>query len=94
MTPTRIRTWPTLLIAVIAPALAHPAQAVPPVGTVITETNVSTVTDLISPVVEWSVKHGMQLTIGPYKKIEMPKAYVTEKYAGQVGWSTALTCRG
>ncbi len=55
MTPTRIRTWPTLLIAVIALALAHPAQAVPPVGTVITETNVSTVTELISPVVEWSV---------------------------------------
>ena len=72
------------------------AQAVPPVGTVITETNVSTVTDLISPIVEWCVKHGMQLTIGPYKKIEMPKAYVeaTEKYAGQVKLTPEGTVEG
>ena len=51
MTPTRIRTWPTLLIAVIALALAHPAQAVPPVGTVITETNVSSASALRSSLV-------------------------------------------
>ncbi len=38
----------------------------------------------------------MQLTIGPYKKIEMPKAYVeaTEKYAGQVKLTPEGTVEG
>ncbi len=72
------------------------AEAVPPVGTVITETNVSTVTDLISPVVQWCVHHGMQITVGPYKRIEMPKAYVeaTEKHAGQVKLTPQGTVEG
>ncbi len=65
-------------------------------GTVVSENNVSTVSGLISPGVEWCVKHGMQLTIGPYKRVEMPKAYVeaTEKYAGQVKLTSEGTVEG
>jgi hypothetical protein len=62
-----------------------PAGAVAP-GDVITAANADSVVNQVSPGVLWCIKHGMNLTIGPYKRIVPPKAYVaaTEKYAGQV----------
>jgi hypothetical protein len=66
--------------------VAPPAGADVQPGDVITKANVDKVKDLISPGVEWCVKHGMTMKIVPYKKIEWDKGYreATEKYAGQV----------
>jgi len=75
-----------ILLFATAAMVAPPAGADVQPGDVITKANVDKVKDLISPGVEWCVKHGMTMTIVPYKKIEWPKAYreATEKYAGQV----------
>ena len=53
---------------------------------VITKDNADKVKDLVSPGVEWCVKHGMKMKIVPYKKVAWNTAYreATEKYAGQV----------
>ena len=55
-------------------------------GDKITDQNIDKVKDLISPGMEWSIKHGWPITIGETKRIEWPKAYkeATEKYASQV----------
>jgi hypothetical protein len=65
----------------VAPA----AVAVAP-GDVISAANADTVADQVSPGVLWCIKHGMNLTIVPYKQIVLPKAYTaaTEQHAGQV----------
>jgi hypothetical protein len=54
-------------------------------GDVITKANVDNIKDLVSPGVEWCVKHGMTMKIVPYRKIEWNKVYreATEKYGGQ-----------
>ena len=56
------------------------------VGDKITDQNIDKVKDLISPGLEWCVKHGWPITISETKKVEWPKAYkdATEKYSGQV----------
>ncbi len=56
------------------------------VGQKIDETNVDKIKTMISPGVEWCVRHGLPITVGETKRIEWPKAYkeATEKYAGQV----------
>ncbi|HLK10350.1 MAG TPA: DUF1329 domain-containing protein [Candidatus Binatia bacterium] len=55
-------------------------------GDKITEQNVDKVKDLISPGLEWCIRHGWPITIGETKRIEWPKVYreATEKYSGQV----------
>jgi len=55
-------------------------------GDKITDQNIDKIKDLISPGMEWCVKHGWPITIGETKRIEWPKAYreATEKYSGQV----------
>src|SRR5206468_5318515 len=55
-------------------------------GDRITDQNIDKVKDLISPGMEWVIKHGWPMTIGETKRIEWPKAYkeATEKYSGQV----------
>jgi hypothetical protein len=55
-------------------------------GDKINETSIDKVKNLISPGVEWCIRHGQPITIGETKRIEWPKAYkeATEKYAGQV----------
>src|SRR5438093_8507827 len=55
-------------------------------GDKITSENIDKVKDLISPGMEWVIKHGWPLTITETKRIEFPKAYkeATEKYSGQV----------
>jgi hypothetical protein len=75
----------TLLFAAAA-MVTSPAGADVQPGDVITKANVDQVKDLISPGVEWCVRHGLAMKIVPYKKVEWNKAYreATEKYAGQV----------
>jgi len=55
-------------------------------GDKITDQNIDKVKDLISPGLEWCIRHGFPLTIGETKRIEWPTAYkeATEKYSGQV----------
>ncbi|MGH7960826.1 MAG: DUF1329 domain-containing protein [Candidatus Binatia bacterium] len=55
-------------------------------GEVITKDNMAKAGDLIVPSMQWFVKNGMSIQVGPYKKVEMPKLYrdATEKYSGQV----------
>ena len=54
-------------------------------GDVVTKANADKIKDLVSPGVEWCVKHGMTMKIVPYKKVEWNKAFrdATEKYGGQ-----------
>ncbi len=70
-------------VAVITPAMSARGDVQP--GDVISKDNVDKAKDLISPGVEWCVRHGMSMKIVPYKKIEWNKAYreATEKYGGQ-----------
>src|SRR5947207_951916 len=73
----------SLGVALVASAPSVRADVQP--GDVITKDNVDKVKDLVSPGVEWCVRHGMSMKIVPYKKIEWNKAYreATEKYGGQ-----------
>lgn len=75
----------TLLAAATAGVLALPAGADVQPGDVVTKANLDKVTGLVSPGIEWCVKHGMSMKIVPYKKIEWDRAYkeATEKYGGQ-----------
>ena len=71
-----------LLLLVIGPAGARAAAP----GDVITAANADSIADQVSPGVLWCIHHGMNLTIGPYKRILVPKAYTaaTEQHASQV----------
>jgi len=85
---TMTKTRSPLMLAVCAAALllsVGVARAANP-GDRFDAANVAQIKDLISPGVQWCVEHGMPITIGEYKKIEMPKAYLeaTEKFSGQV----------
>ena len=74
-------------VALLALALAGgQARADVQPGDVITAENVDKAKDLISPGLEWVVRHGMKLKIIEPRKVEWPKAYreATEKYSGQV----------
>jgi hypothetical protein len=82
----RSRTaWLALLIGTAVTGLALQVRADVQPGDVITKDNVDKAKDLISPGVEWCVRHGMKMNVIPYKKIEWNKPYreATEKYAGQ-----------
>jgi hypothetical protein len=70
----------------IAVRIAGPARADVSPGDKITDKNMDKLKDLISPGMEWCVKHGWPITIAEPKRIEWPKAYkeATEKYSGQV----------
>lgn len=92
MQPAR---WPgttrRLLIGVCAftwlAAAAVPARIVAAEpGEAITAVNVDGVAEQLAPGILWCVRHGMNLTLAPYKQIHPPKAYVeaTEQYAAQV----------
>jgi hypothetical protein len=86
METTTLR-WRILAVVVVAAGLTGgTALADVSPGDRITEQNVDKVKDLISPGLEWCIKHGFPLTIGETKRIEWPKAYreATEKYAPQV----------
>src|SRR5262245_9809845 len=72
------------LVALVGVAAAARADVVP--GDVITEANIDKVKDLVSPGLEWCIKHGFPMKIIETKPTIWPKAYkeATEKYAGQV----------
>jgi len=74
------------LALLAAAAFAGAAGADVQPGDVISKANVERATDLISPGVEWCVKHGLVMKIVPHKKVVWDKAYTeaTEKYSGQV----------
>src|ERR1700687_5539664 len=86
MAPIAKRLSLTLIATAAAMALALPAVADVQPGDVVNNANVAQVSALVSPGVEWCVKHGMVMKIVPYKKVEWNKAYkeATEKYSGQV----------
>ncbi len=73
-------------LVLVMTAGGGPARADVVPGDQITDQNVEKVKDLISPGLEWCVRHGWPVTITGTKRIEWPKAYkeATEKYAGQV----------
>jgi hypothetical protein len=74
----------TVVIALAAlPSSAH-ADVKP--GDRITAENVATVEDLVSPGLDWCIRHGWPITVAETKTVEWPKAYreATEKYADQV----------
>src|SRR5579884_2239729 len=79
--------WTSLAgLVVLTMLVAGGARADVAPGDRITDQNIDKVKDLISPVLEWCIRHGWPLTIVAPKHIECPKAYkeATEKYAGQV----------
>jgi hypothetical protein len=79
--------WTSLAgLLVIAMLVASGARADVAPGDRITDQNIDKVKDLISPGLEWCIRHGWPLNIVAPKRIEWPKAYkeATEKYAGQV----------
>ena len=69
MTKTRF-TW--MIAAALLLCSAATSRAVSP-GDTFNASNVSQIQDMISPGVKWCVEHGMPITVGEYKKIEMPK---------------------
>src|SRR3954453_3460335 len=83
---TKTRTpWIFAAAGFVLLLTAGASHAINP-GDKIDASSVGQIKDLISPGVQWCVEHGMPITIGEYKKIEMPKAYLeaTEKFSGQV----------
>ncbi len=72
------------LIALSLSTSAAKADVTP--GDVITDQNVDKLKGLISPGMEWCIKHGWPIKMVENKRIEWPKAYkdATEKYASQV----------
>ncbi|MFN8545747.1 MAG: DUF1329 domain-containing protein [Candidatus Binatia bacterium] len=85
MRKRRVRRIVLGVLAVVA-LTAGPGRADVQPGDKITDANIDKVKDLISPGLEWCIKHGWPITIGETKRVEWPKAYkeATEKYAGQV----------
>ena len=71
---------------VVAFGLLGSAAADVSPGDRITDANIDKVKDLISPGMEWCIKHGWPITITETKRVEWPRAYkeATEKYASQV----------
>jgi hypothetical protein len=68
-----------------APAAAPPSEPVKP-GETITKDDADRIKDLVSPGVEWLVRHGMDMKIIEYQKTpDAPEyAQATEKYSSQV----------
>ncbi len=82
------RWWLTLAgVALLSLGIrGTPARADVVPGDKINEQNMDKLKDLISPGMEWVIKHGWPITITETKRIEFPQAYkeATEKYSGQV----------
>jgi len=72
----------TLLCLLTAAAAHAEVQA----GDMVSRGNADVAADLVSPGLAWCLRHGLQMKIVPYRKIEWNKAYreATEKYAAQV----------
>ncbi len=81
-------SWPNtcvlgLLLCMVA---MSPPAAAEQRASVVTAANADSIAEQLSPGVLWCVQHGMNLTIGAYKRIELPAAYTaaTAQHAGQV----------
>ena len=76
--------WLALLLALVA--LLRPLRADVVPGDIITDQNVARVKELVSPGLEWCIRHGWPITIGETRRIEWLKPYkeATEKYSSQV----------
>lgn len=79
------KIWLALLMGAVGITVTPSVRADVQPGDVINKTNLDKAKDLISPGVEWCVRHGMQMKIVPYKKVEWNKPFreATEKYGGQ-----------
>jgi hypothetical protein len=86
MTQATRRVCIAVLSASVGALLALSAYADVQPGDIITKENLDKAKDLISPGVQWCVRHGMVMKIVPYKKIEWDKMFkeATEKYSAQV----------
>ena len=62
-------------IALALAAVTCSAHADVKPGDRITPENVAAVKDLISPGLEWCIRHGWPLTVTETKRVEWPKAY-------------------
>ena len=78
--------WVVVAGVVAAFVFGGAARADVAPGDRITEANVEQVKELISPGLEWCIRHGFPLTVGESRRIEWPRAYrdATERYSGQV----------
>lgn len=80
-------SWRLRILGVLAyvAGIATQGAAQLPANSV-TVANADSVVAQVSPGVLWCIQHGMNLTLGPYKGIALPAAYVaaTRQYAGQV----------
>src|SRR5262245_7301128 len=76
----------TLTFMLLGAAGASRVRADVAAGDKISDQNIDKVKDLISPGMEWCIKHGWPINIVETKRIEWPTAYkeATEKYSGQV----------
>ncbi len=77
------------LSTVIGIGLLLPARSVAAsvhVGDVISAANVTDADDMISPGVQWCVRHGMAIAVTATQPVDLPKPYLaaTEQYAPQV----------
>src|SRR5581483_185064 len=81
-----VRHIAPVLAVVVALLGATPARADVVPGDKITDQNIDKVKDLISPGLEWCIRHGFPINIVETRRVEWPKAYkeATEKYSGQV----------
>ncbi|HUI27267.1 MAG TPA: DUF1329 domain-containing protein, partial [Candidatus Kryptonia bacterium] len=77
-----------ILAVVVATSLktAFSAGAEIAPHTVIGKATADRATDLVSPGILWCLRHGLEMEIVPYRKIEWNRAYreATDKFAGQV----------
>ncbi len=73
-------------LAVAVSANVAAGEQNPPVGTVVDATNLAQYQDMLGPGMQWIVKWGAALKVGPYKSIEHPPPFraATEKYSSQV----------
>ncbi|MGH7804623.1 MAG: DUF1329 domain-containing protein [Candidatus Binatia bacterium] len=80
----KVRIAIALSAALAVGSVTHAVELKP--GDKFDASNVDQIKDLISPGLEWCVKHGWPITIGEYKPIAWPAAYkeATEKYSAQV----------
>ncbi len=73
-----------IALGLMVPLLPARAEVKP--GDVISAANVGQAGDMISPGVQWCVRHGMAITVVPPQKVQLPAPYLeaTEKYSPQV----------
>ena len=81
-----VRQWVFVAVGSVVLLACGAARADVKPGDVVTKDNVGSIKDLMSPGVEWCVRHGMPMKIIAPREVKLPKRYVeaTEKYSGQV----------